>query len=103
MGGMEDFMFDCASVLGCKATEMAQVKAAGGTPRSHQDFAELYSDMATVSSSAGWSKKQSNVLKTTDLTLNGKVLVHCDNICTGVWKITLLFLCIQLNYSINCW
>ncbi|MED6267479.1 hypothetical protein CHARACLAT_012715 [Characodon lateralis] len=52
MGGTEDFMFDCASVLGCKATEMAQVKAAGGTPRSHQDFAELYSDMATVSSSA---------------------------------------------------
>uniref|UniRef100_A0A087YPN9 Homeobox protein prophet of Pit-1 n=1 Tax=Poecilia formosa TaxID=48698 RepID=A0A087YPN9_POEFO len=31
---------------------MAQVKAAGATPRSHQDFAELYSDMATVSSSA---------------------------------------------------
>ncbi|KAK5605196.1 hypothetical protein CRENBAI_021364 [Crenichthys baileyi] len=52
MGGTEDFMFDCVSVLGCKATEMAQVKAAGGTPRRHQDFAELYSDMATVSSSA---------------------------------------------------
>lgn len=59
---------------------MAHIKAAGATPRSHQDFAELYSDMATVSSSAGWSKKQINVLlTTTGLTLSVKVLVHCDH------------------------
>ncbi|XP_053189474.1 PROP paired-like homeobox 1 [Scomber japonicus] len=31
---------------------MAQVKSAGDTVRSHQDCADLYSDMATVSSSA---------------------------------------------------
>ena len=35
------------------AAVMAQVKSAGDTVRSHQDCADLYSDMATVSSSAG--------------------------------------------------
>lgn len=38
---------------------MAQVKVAGDTVRSHQDCADIYSDMATVSSSAGESAKAS--------------------------------------------
>lgn len=37
---------------------MAQVKVAGDAVRSHQDCAEVYSDMATVSSSAGESEKK---------------------------------------------
>lgn len=38
-------------------TVMAQVKVAGDAARSQQDCADVYSDMATVSSSAGESKR----------------------------------------------
>lgn len=42
-----------------RAAAMAQVKAAGDPVRSPQDRAEVYSDMATVTSSAGESTTKS--------------------------------------------
>jgi len=56
MGGTCDFMLSCVSVWGCRAEEMAQVKVPGDTVRTHQDYTDVYSDMATVTSSAGESK-----------------------------------------------
>lgn len=61
-----DFMVGCVCVWGIsgcrwsrqcsRAAAMAQVKVAGDAARSHQDCAEVYSDMATVSSRAGESE-----------------------------------------------
>lgn len=48
---------------GSDDTGMAQVKVAGEAVRSQQDCAEVYSDMATVSSSAGESKKTPTLCK----------------------------------------
>lgn len=45
-------------VLVSRAAAMAQPKAAGDPGRSPQDGAELFSDMATVTSSAGESGDQ---------------------------------------------
>lgn len=59
-----DFMVSCVSVgvqmvqiilSVSRAAGMAQVKVTADTVRSHQDCAEVYSEMATVSSSAGES------------------------------------------------
>ncbi|KAM3606744.1 uncharacterized protein V6R79_022500 [Siganus canaliculatus] len=44
---------------------MAQVKAAGDTARSHQDCAEVYSDMATVSSTADIGERKGSLRETT--------------------------------------
>lgn len=41
-----------------RAAAMAQVKAAGDPVRTPQDCVEVYSDMATVTSSAGESGKE---------------------------------------------
>lgn len=66
MGLAGDFMVSCVCVwdqtvqivtLVRRTAAMAQVKVAGDAARSQQDCADVYSDMATVSSSAGQSKK----------------------------------------------
>lgn len=66
MGLAGDFMVSCACVwdqtvqivpLVRRAAAMAQVKVAEDAARSQHDCADVYSDMATVSSSAGESKK----------------------------------------------
>lgn len=70
MDSADDFMVSCVCVddqtvqivpLVRRAAVMAQVKVAGDTVRSQQDCADVYSDMATVSSSAGESNRTFNI------------------------------------------
>lgn len=61
---------------GSDDTGMAQVKVAGEAVRSQQDCAEVYSDMATVSSSAGESKKTPLYVKTVIIVVCLLLSVH---------------------------
>lgn len=69
-GVTPDSMFSCVSVSGRRRAEMAQVKVAGDAGRSQQDYTEVYSDMATVSSSAGESRRNHVQLPSTDSTFD---------------------------------